>query len=415
MMKRIRRDAVGYLTSVYRFNRNIHFSLAASVLSSTAIGMFSVVFNLYILSLGIGAEQLGRIVGTSPLAEAIAAIPAAFIAERIGFKRSMVFIYVATGLTQLASVATPNPSIIMLASFLGGLGGAGAFVAQLPFLAANSREGERNLVFSASTVLQSISWSLGAVLAGYLPNLVGSITVDITSAYRVTLFVAGALSLVALLPTMMIREQPPLSTRNISLSPYLWGLNRNTFDHAFISLFRGLSMGLVTPFLNVFFVYHLGTSREFFSTVSAVSILPSTLSTALAPAVASALGTARALTVLRCLNAIPTFAITLSSIPLVAATIYWLGGIVSGAAQPLTFAFAMESAERKAKSATAAWMHVAFVLGSAIAAPLTGVLMARSEYAWPFYLSAISIAVAGVLNHAFFRSLYERPSGAAQG
>ena len=415
MFKGIRNKAIGYLEAVRRLSRNIHCSLAASVLSGVAFGMFNVVFNLYVLSLGIGADALGRIVGIPPLAEALAAIPAGLIVERIGYRRSMLFIYAATGLTQLARVATANPSIIMLAGFLGGLGGAGAFVAQLPFLARNSSKEERNLVFSASAVLQSISWSVGAIIAGYLPNLIGSVAGDIPAVYRWTLFVAGGLTLLALVPTMLIQEQPRLSTSRISLAPYLWGINRNTLNHGFISLFRGLSMGLVMPFLSVFFVYHLGASREFFSAVSAVGTLPSIISTALAPAIAATLGTVRALTLLRCLSAIPTFAITLTSIPLLAAIIYWVGGAVSGMAMPLTFAFAMDSAEQKAKSATAAWLHVTFVLGGAIAAPLTGLLMARSQYALPFYLSALAIALAGVLNHVLFSSGASRLQGPWKG
>jgi len=79
---------------------------------------------------------------------------------------------------------------------------------------------------------------------------------------------------------------------------------------------------------------------------------------------------------------------------------------------PLTFSFAMDSATRKAKTATAAWMHVTFVLGQAIAGPVTGLLLARSRYAVPFYLSAAAMAVAGVLNYLFFRPLHcRRQSG----
>jgi hypothetical protein len=53
-------------------------------------------------------------------------------------------------------------------------------------------------------------------------------------------------------------------------------------------------------------------------------------------------------------------------------------------------------------------MHVSFVLGQAIAAPTTGLLLARSRYTLPFYLSAAAMAVAGVLNYTFFRSLHTR-------
>lgn len=397
-----------YVARVRALHRNVHLALIAGVLGGLAYAVFNVVFNLYILSLGIEADVLGRIVGATPLAEALAAIPSGFIAEQIGFRKSMLIIYAATGLSRLAQLSTPDASLIALAGFIGGLGSAGAFVVRIPFLAANSAEEERNLVFSMNSVLQSVSMALGALFAGHLPNLLSPFVQDLSTAYRYTLVGASAVSLLALLPMWVVREKPVLHERKISLHPYLWGIDRTTVKHAAISLFRGLSMGLVRPFLNVYFVLGLGTSREFFSSVSALAVIPSTLATALSPVVASALGTARAITLLRCLIAVPTIAITVTGIPVIAALFHWAERAVSGMVMPLTFAFSMNTAERRAKTATAAWMHVAFVLGSAIAAPATGLLLARSRYAIPFYLAAAAMFVAGLLNYAFFPSLHSR-------
>jgi predicted MFS family arabinose efflux permease len=212
-----------------------------------------------------------------------------------------------------------------------------------------------------------------------------------------------------MIPMWAVRDRPRAQERKISLQPYLWGIDRTTVKQALISLFRGMNMGLVRPFLNVYFVLYLGTSREFYSTVSALAVVPSTLANALSPLVASALGTARAITLLRCLIALPTVAIASTAQPTLAAFFHWAERAVSGMVMPLTFAFSMDTAQKKAKTATAAWMHVAFVLGQAIAAPMTGLLLARSRYSVPFYLSAAAMAVAGVLNYAFFRPLHTRP------
>ena len=412
MITRTCQRAVRYLTRVLRLQRNVQLALLASILTGMAFAVFNVVFNLYILSMGIGEQVLGQIVGANPLAMAFAAIPSGFIAEKIGFRKSMLIIYAVTGLTRLAQLATPSPSWIMLAAFVGGLGSAGTFVVRLPFLAANSSDADRNLVFSANSLLQSVSMSIGAVFAGHVPNLLGGIAPDLTAAYRLTLVAASAVSLLALIPMWRVKEEPPRDERVISLQPYLWGIDRTTVKQAVITLFRGLNMGLVRPFLNVYFVLYLGTSREFYSTVSALTVVPSTIANVLSPTIATALGTARAITILRCLIAIPTIAMTWTAVPLISALFHWAERAISGMVMPLTFSFAMDSATRKAKTATAAWMHVTFVLGQAIAGPVTGLLLARSRYAVPFYLSAAAMAVAGVLNYLFFRPLHcRRQSG----
>jgi MFS family permease len=408
MISDIYHRALRYLRRIRQLEANIHLVLLAGVLGGIGYSVFYVVFNLYILSMGIEEDVLGRIVGANPLAMAFAAIPAGFVAERIGFRKSMLVIYAVTGLTNLAQLATPEPALIMLAGFIGGLASSGTFVVRIPFFAANSRDEDRNLVYSVAGVLQSISMSAGAVFAGHVPNLLGTVTPDLTIAYRYTLAIASGLSLLALLPILRVREKAQIQRRAISLHPYLWGIDRTTVKHAVISLFRGLNMGLVRPFLNVYFVLHLGTSREFYSTVSALAVVPSTLANALSPLVASTLGTARTITLLRCLMSVPTIAITLTAIPVIAALFHWTERAISGMVMPLTFAFSMDTAQRRAKTATAAWMHVSFVLGQAIAAPTTGLLLAQSRYTLPFYLSAAAMAVAGVLNYAFFRALHTR-------
>lgn len=413
MIADVYRKVARYLARIRRLNKNVQLALAASVLTGMAIAVFNVVFNLYILSMGIGEDVLGQIVGANPLAMAFAAIPSGFVAEKIGFRKTMLAIYAVTGLTRLAQLATPSPSLIMLAAFVGGLGSAGTFVVRLPFLAENSSDEDRNMVFSANSLLQSVSMSFGALFAGHVPNILGSVAVDLTAAYRYTLLSATLLALLAMIPIWAVREKPRGQDRKISLQPYLWGIDRTTAKQAVISLFRGMNMGFVRPFLNVYFVLYLGTSREFYSTVSALAVVPSTLANALSPLVASALGTAKAITLLRCLVAVPTVAITLTALPVLAAFFHWAERAVSGMVMPLTFAFSMDTAQSKAKTATAAWMHVTFVLGQAIAAPATGLLLARSRYSLPFYLSAAAMAVAGVLNYAFFRSLHTR-QGASQ-
>ncbi len=399
-----------YLGRIQGLQRNVKLALLASVLGGMSYAAFGVVFNLYILSLGIEADVLGRIVGAGPLAEALAAIPSGFIAEQIGFRKSLLIIHAASGLSRLAQMGTTDASLIAWAGFFGGLVSAGGFVVGIPFLAANSSNEDRNLVFSLNALLQSVSMSLGAIAAGHVPNLLASRVPDVSIAYRYTLMGASLLSLLSLAPMWGVQETPALQRRKISLYPYLWGIDRTTVKHAVISLFRGLNSGLVEPFLSVFFVVGLGTSREFYSAVSALAVVPSVVANTLSPLVASALGTARAITLVRALVCVPTIAITLSAVPIIAALFYWLERIVAGVAMPLTFAFSMDTAEERAKTATAAWMHVAYVAGGAVAAPVTGWLLAGSRYTVPFYFSAAAVLMAGLLNYAFFPELHKKRS-----
>jgi len=76
--------------------------------------------------------------------------------------------------------------------------------------------------------------------------------------------------------------------------------------------------------------------------------------------------------------------------------------------QPLSFAFAMRAATEKAKTAASAWLNVTYWLGNAVAAPLVGWSMARSNYTSPLFWAAGAVIMAGLVNQLFFHRMETR-------
>jgi len=411
---RLYHGAVSYVNEVRSLNRNCRLGFVATVLSGMSQGIFGVVFNLYVLSLGIEADVLGGILSAGPLAQALGSIPAGFLAERTGFRKAFLVIYGVAGLAKLVQVSSASVPVIAAAAFVGGLVFSGDFVVRLPFVAANTDESQRTRAYSVGGLLFGLSMSLGALFAGYAPNLMQLFVPDLTTAYRYTLYLAAILTLLAMLPYLQTRDPARPTERKISLYPYLWGIDRFTLKQAAVSLFVGLSIGVIAPFRNLYFIYHLGTTREFFGTVAALTILPTTVATAFGPMLARRVGNVRAVTLLRSLIAGAVVAMACATHPWLGALAYWAQRSLSTAAQPLSFAFAMDRASRRAKPAVSAWLNVTFWLGIAVAAPITGSFIAKSNYALPFYLSAVAILAAAVSNHFFFGPLTARPGRKVQ-
>lgn len=401
----ILRDTLGYFTQIGQFNRNIRLCLAVNILSALSLGIFSVTFNLYILSLGITPDVLGTILSANPFAQALGSIPAGFIAELIGFRYAFGIIYSSAGVAQLAQVSTEVVPLIFLAAFVGGLGLSGDFVVRLPFLSAYSEPSQRTHLYTVSSLSNTLFMAIGALFAGFAPNFFILFAPNLTIAYRWTLYVSGALMLVALIPTAMMRIGARPRREHIGLGVYLWGMDRFTFQQAVVSLFMGLTMGLVFPFMNLYFILHLNASREFFGTISALSILPLILGTALAPAIAARFGSVKAVTYLRLVIPICLILMAFTVNPLLGTLGFWgLRALVS-MSQPLSFAFAMEAAAPRAKVAASAWLNVTFWLGNALAAPIAGAFLAQSNYTSPYLLATTAMLVAAVCNQVFFGPL----------
>lgn len=408
---RLRRGAVSYWQTARKLNRNIQLLLVATALGGIAQGIFSVDFNLYILSLGIDADALGSILSAGLLAHMLGSIPMGFLGEIFGYRAAFLAIYATAGIARLAQVATAHVPSILTAAFVGGLVLAGNFVVRLPFLAANAEDSNRAHAFSLSLMTSTVSFSLGSLIAGYLPNLLLWISPDLTTRYRFSMYLGGALTLIAVIPILMIKDRVPRRKKRISLYPYLHGVDRFTVLVAIIELFIGLAMGLSNPFINVHFVYGLGTTREFFGTVAALAIIPITIATALGPSLGARAGKVRTITVARFLVPVALVTLAITTNPLLGTAAYWLTRAIYYMAQSMWFAFTMEAATPRAKVAVAAWLELTFCLGMAIGSRLTGSLLAASNYALPFYLSAGAAALTGALTYLFVGS-YDRREGA---
>ena len=115
------RRAIAHLKGMGRVNRNVRLLFLGSTLNGVASGIFAVIFNLYILGLGISPEVLGGILSAGPFAQALGSIPMAFLMERIGFKKVFLIIYGVTAVGRLLQIATTSVPLIALAAFGGGL------------------------------------------------------------------------------------------------------------------------------------------------------------------------------------------------------------------------------------------------------------------------------------------------------
>jgi MFS family permease len=396
---------VDYVRDMAAVGTNVRLYFWVSAIEGTARGIYSVVFNLFVLSLGIAAGRLGSIAAAAPLATAVGSVIAGVAADAVGYKRALIAVYAALAASIWLQSATASPKVMVLAGLLGGLASAGGYVMRLPFLAHNTSAGRLPYAMSTSLVLYNLANSLGSLLGGYAPGRVARLLPDLSAAYRLSLYASAAVAALALIPAARMTETPEGRERRLDASRYLWRLDVMTVKVACVALIRGISLGVAIPFLNVLFVHHLGASREFFGTMRALEILPITIATALAPAFSAALGMVPLIAFLRVGAAVPMWIMAVTGAPMIGAFGNWAYRAATCMAQPLTFSLAMQAVPEQARGAAASWLNVAFWLGNTMAAPMTGWFMARSDYRSPFQVAAGATVVAGVLNLVFFRNL----------
>lgn len=107
---------VEWKKKVVSFNRNIRMFMLANVLIQIGMGVFSVMYNLYIKELGFPETLNGKIIAMTSLASAIMLVPAGFLSDRFGRKKIiMIGAVVAAGTLFYRSLMVSEQSLVYAA------------------------------------------------------------------------------------------------------------------------------------------------------------------------------------------------------------------------------------------------------------------------------------------------------------
>ncbi len=162
--------------------RNILLYLTAVGLVGFTIdgGIYSVVYNLYVLRLGYGPDFVGLLASISLVAFTLASAPAGLMGSRWGSRRIMLLgLGLLLGTAMLMPLASLAP-MTALSTWLLGLyslqmvGLAFFFVNGPPYLTAIAPPSLRERAFSYQVALWSFAAFLGSLLGGFLPALLAA-------------------------------------------------------------------------------------------------------------------------------------------------------------------------------------------------------------------------------------------------
>jgi predicted MFS family arabinose efflux permease len=397
-----------YMENVKRFDRNIKLHLATHFISNLGYGAFRAVFNLYILSMGMTPDFLGVILSLTPFASALASIPIGFLGEKIGFKRSFILINLVIGAMYLVQVVTPNRAMIMAGAFTAGLVACGNFIVQLPFVSHYAKE-NKNQAFTMESLTFIVGNAIGALIGGALHGWMGNLFSSEVLLYRAILITFSFVILAGSIPLFFMDEDKPASYKEISLSPYLHGIDANTARFATVELFLGSGMAFVAMFLNVLFVFYFNSTVEDFGVMSALMVIPTVFFLFTGPFIAEKLTGFRVVLISRVVSAVLTLSVVLTQNVVIGGTAYVLFRAIFGLAQSLWFAYAISVATKRSRMATSAWLEITFQLGLGLAALIGGKLIARESYVMLGILSSASMVISFMLTYFFFRHQKAQP------
>ncbi|NPV61259.1 MAG: MFS transporter [Methanotrichaceae archaeon] len=402
----------GYISRVKSFSQNARLYLLFVLLTTFNVGIYGVIFNLYILRLGFREDFLGLILSLSSVSVGLFAIPAAFICDRWGPKRTLLLSYAILSVSLLVLYTATTQEILVIASTAQGIALSLSLVTGATFMVENSSAYERMHLFSLYYVVYTLSMLLGNLIGGLLPSLLAGVLSSEQGdvmAYRLTLYLSLAATLLSVLPLCYIKGgKPKEKAAEKQLSIYRSVIREeNVRRMVLVFCLIGLGWGTSLPYFNVYFDQVLGASTAQIGTIFSLSQLVMAAGYFLVPVLTGRMGKILMASVVQAVS-IPfllVFAFTSSII--VAAFGYVMRYLLMNMANPVLNSYKLEivASEQRPIINSLSWMACYTFAG--IGTYAGGIMMAGGWYCLPFLVTSAIYAATALLFYAYFRRVEE--------
>lgn len=390
-----------YVAKLRLFQRNAWLYLLNTVVIGLSFGIFRLLFNFYVLSLGHDEALLGQLLTVSSLVSLAGALPAGYFSDRLGRKPSLLLSTVLYAVAMLGLVVWRSVPGLYLMNGLMGVAQSLAGVTSGPFLMENSGEDERTYLFSFNMGSRMMAVFVGNWLGGWLPTWLGQaggVAATSATAYGWAIACVAATSFLGLLPLAFLRRRyTARQAGEESLSPFQYARQQPALLGQLIApmLITSLGAGLLMPFMNVFFRNVHGRSDAAIGTLFAWGSLAMGLGLLSAPPLADRWGKIRVVVVTQALS-IP-FLFTLGFAPWfgLSALAYLVRLALMNMSNPVYQAFVMERVDPNARATVASLVSMSWNFGWSFSPTISGWLQVRHGFD-PVFVGTISTYLVAI-------------------
>lgn len=396
-----------YAARVRAFQPNARLYLINMVIAGAAMGIFRLLFNFFVLSLGYDEALVGRLVTINSLTSLFAALPAGFLGDRLGRKAALILAGASSALSVIFMVLQPGIVPLYAANIIFGISQSLAAVTIGPFLMENSGEQERTYLFSFNAGLQMVSVSVGNWVGGYLPGWIATFALvgpESSTAYGWALLIAALAEAASILPLIWLRS-PSLDAGERSVFAPLDYAAKNPGSLSRLVLpllITSIGAGLIMPFINVFYRVQYGQPDPVIGALFAWGSLAMGIGLLLAPPLADRMGKIQFVVVTQAIS-IPLL-VVMGFAPWfwLSASAYYVRLALMNMSSPVYQTFVMEQVEPSARATVTSLISMAWNFGWSFSPMISGWLQVRSGFGLPFIGTIALYSISVWMYWAYF-------------
>lgn len=402
-----------YATNVRGFHPDVKRFLVYNLFANVGYGVFQIVFNLYLLGLGMREDDIGAYSAAQTICMGLGGIALGMLVNRHGSWRCVFAGFVVFVFASTVIAFAESRYLLFALSATYGIGLTFLFNTTMPFLMEWETRAQRGHAAAVSFSLISLSLTIGSLLGGLLPNLFGALVAngdgDSIAAYRWTLLAGTAIAAIGLLPLLLMqqaRRGRAATPESLVAEPTTRGEKRQVRADMGVFVVIGglmaLGAGMVIPFANVFLTER-GADTAQVGIIFAASSASAAGLGLFAPALSRKLGAIDAVMWLR-LSVVPGF-LLISVYPALGLAVMAFVVRQTGfsLAWPVESTFIGEILPPRSRPAVFGLRSAAWNLGYALAAFVGGKIIVRTGYDPTFVSISAFTAVSAVIFSLYYR------------
>ncbi|MCE5191595.1 MAG: hypothetical protein LLG08_07550 [Actinomycetia bacterium] len=399
-----------YRAAARSFTSDAWRYLGVAAMQNAGFGILGTVFAIYLKSAGLSEAVVGDVEGALAIGSAITCLALPPLVTRVGYRPLIIVAALALGLSRLGQVIVPGAMAIVALGLLYGVGEGSMQTISTAFLAGNAPARARTHLFTVDYTLRVGSMFVGALMGGFLPDLLGKGGLGELPAYRATIAIGALFMAGSLVPALHIEHSRP-AVHAVSYLASIraftsWGrLGRLLVPETLISFGAGLSMPFVALFLN----HRLGASVNQVGMIQAASSIGMAAAAFGAPFLARRLGLVGAVVTTELLSLPFLVLVPLATGLPVAAALLLVRGILMNMSWPVYNQLAIEGVASADRPLVVGWVRFGWSIAWFGGSVIGGRLMMLS-YTLPWYLTAAFYATGALSTFFLLRGVHTEAS-----
>ena len=376
---------------------------------------FNGFFGIYVVELGHPESLVGTVLALRRFAVALFTFFIAFIAGKIGHKRTLMLGLATVGLSSIAIVLVEDITMIMAMAMVFGFGQAAMLTVESPFLYHQAGEEERVHAFSLTFATRNAAFMTGSLVTGLLADYFATYMGAGVMSLRYSLLIISLMSLIALFPLALLKPKAQKKAKPLSAKEFRGFFTKMNVSYLFYTGLIGLGAGLVVPFFGVYLKYMLDTTDSIVGLILSFAQLGTVVGGLSVPMIGKRIGSYKTIVLTQILSIPLLIAIGFPQGLLVVAVAFFLRSSLMNMGQPLIRNISMDIVSEKHRPLMASMRAMINSLTRAAGIFFGGALMEGYTYNTPYIFTILLYLLGTVVFYRLFRSRFLGAKEAATG